>query len=146
MAEIRRTAQAAWQGDARSGQGQVSSQSGVLNETPYTWRMRFEGAPGTNPEELIAAAEASCFTMALAATLGRNNHPPESLYTSATLIMDTVDGKPTITRIDLVTEGKVAGIDQATFAQTAQEAKEGCPISRLLKPGLQQITVKATLK
>ena len=146
MAEIRRTAEAAWQGDSRNGKGQITSQSGVLHETPYTWRMRFEDAPGTNPEELIAAAEASCFTMALAATLGRSNTPPESLHTSATLIMDLVDGKQTIIRIDLVTEGKVAGIDQATFQKTAQEAGEGCPISRLLKPGLQQITVKATLK
>ena len=145
MAEIRRSAEAFWQGDSRKGKGQVSTQSGVLNNAAYTWNARFESEQGTNPEELIAAAHAGCFTMAFASALGKKNLPPESLHTSATLIMEMVDQKWTVTTMRLEVEGKVPNIDAAAFEQTAQEAGQGCPISRLLSPGLKEIQVVAKL-
>ncbi len=145
MAEIRRSAEAVWQGDVRAGKGQVSTQSGVLNQAAYTWGGRFESAPGTNPEELIAAAHAGCFTMALSSGLGKKNLPPERLHTVATLIMEMVDQKWTVTKIRLEVEGRVPGIDAAAFQQAAEEAGEGCPISRLLRPGLQEIQVVTKL-
>ena len=145
MADIRRTAEAFWQGDSRSGKGQVSTQSGVLNQAAYTWNARFENAPGANPEELIAAAHAGCFTMAFASTLTKKNMPPESLHTNATLIMEMVDQKWTVTKMHLEVEGKVQNMDQAAFQQTAEEAEQGCPISRLLRPGLKEVQVVAKL-
>ena len=145
MAEIKRTAEAFWQGDVRGGKGQVSTQSGALNKAGYTWSARFEEAPGTNPEELIAAAHAGCFTMALSSALTKKNMPPESLHTNATLIMDMVDGKRTVTKIRLEVDGKVPGMDQVAFKQTAEEAEKDCPISRLLRPGLQDVEVVAKL-
>ncbi len=145
MAEIQRSAEAFWQGDSRSGKGQVSTQSGVLNQAAYTWSGRFESAPGTNPEELIAAAHAGCFTMAFASSLAKKNLTPESLHTSATLIMEKIDQSWTITKMRLEVEGKVPNIDQAAFKQTAEEAERGCPISRLLRPGLKEVQVIAKL-
>ncbi len=145
MAEIKRTAEAFWQGDSRSGKGQISTQSGVLNHSAYSWSARFENGTGTNPEELIAAAHAGCFTMAFASALARRNTPPESLHTNATLVMDMADQKPTITKIRLEVEGRVPNIDAAAFKQTAEEAEKNCPISRLLRPGLQEVTVVAKL-
>jgi osmotically inducible protein OsmC len=145
MADIRRSAEAFWQGDSRSGKGQVSTHSGVLNHAAYSWSARFEDAPGTNPEELIAAAHAGCFTMAFASTLAKKNLPPESLHTNATLIMEMVDQKWTVTKMRLEVEGKVSNINAAVFQQTAEEAEQGCPISRLLRPGLKEVTVVAKL-
>ncbi len=145
MADIRRSAEAFWQGDSRTGKGQISTQSGVLNHAAYTWSARFESAPGTNPEELIAAAHAGCFTMAFASTLAKKNLVPESLHTNATLIMEMVDQKWTITKMRLEVEGRVPNMDQATFQQTAEEAEKGCPISRLLRPGLKEVQVVAKL-
>ena len=145
MAEIRRSAEAFWQGDSRTGKGQVSTQSDVLNKAAYTWNGRFESEPGTNPEELIAAAHAGCFTMAFASALAKKSLPPETLHTSATLIMEMVDQKWTVTKIRLEVEGRVPNIDAVAFKQTAEEAGEGCPISRLLRPGLKEIQVVAKL-
>lgn len=145
MAEIRRSAEAFWQGDVRGGKGQVSTQSGALSQQAYTWGGRFESAPGTNPEELIAAAHAGCFTMAFSSALGKKNFIPDSLHTRATLIMEMVDQKWTVTKMRLEVEGKVPNIDEATFKMTAEEAEQGCPISRLLRPGLKEIQVIAKL-
>lgn len=145
MTEILRTAEAFWQGDSRSGNGMISTQSGALKQAPYTWSGRFENAPGTNPEELVAAAHASCFTMAFAGALARKNFTPTRLHTAATLTMEMVDQKRTITKIRLEVEGSVANIDEATFKQTADEAEKDCPISRLLRPGLKEVEVVARL-
>jgi lipoyl-dependent peroxiredoxin len=146
MAEIQRKAEAFWQGDSRSGKGMVSTQSGALDQEPYTWHARFEDAPGTNPEELIAAAHAGCFTMAFAGALARKSFIAESLHTNGTLIMEMIDQKWTVTKMRLEVEGKVPNIDEATFKQIAEEAEKGCPISRLLAPGLKEIQVVAKLK
>jgi lipoyl-dependent peroxiredoxin len=145
MADIQRTAEVNWQGDSRSGKGNLSTGSGVLKQVPYTWHMRFEDEPGTNPEELIVAAHAGCFTMAFAGALARKGFVADSLHTNGTLIMEMVDGKQTVTRVRLEVEGKVPNIDEATFQQTAAEAEQGCPISRLLRPGLKEVEVVARL-
>jgi osmotically inducible protein OsmC len=146
MAQIQRTADAVWQGDSRSGGGKFSTGSGVIRDQAYTWRMRFEDDPGTNPEELIAAAHASCFSMALAAGLSKAGFPPDSLRTHANLTMEQETAGWTVTRIRLEVEGQVPNIDEATFQQHAETAKKNCPISRLLAPGLKGIELTATLK
>jgi lipoyl-dependent peroxiredoxin len=146
MAQIQRTAEAVWQGDSRSGGGKVSTGSGAIRDQAYTWRMRFEDEPGTNPEELVAAAHASCFSMALAAGLSKAGFPPDSLHTHADLTMEQEPAGWTVTRIQLVVEGRVPGIDEATFQEYAGRAKDNCPISRLLAPGLKGIELTATLK
>ena len=146
MAEILRTADAVWQGDLRSGKGLISAASGVLKDAAYTHAARYENAPGTNPEELIAAAHAACFTMALNSTLGKKGYQPQTLRTHATLTMERGEGGTNITKIRLEVEGEVPNIDQATFAQIADEAERGCPVSRLLRPGLKEVEVAATLK
>ncbi len=145
MAEIRRTAEAFWQGDLRNGKGNLSTASGVLHDTAYSFSTRFEDTPGTNPEELIAAAHAGCFSMAFSGVLGRNNFTPDSLHTTATLIMERVDSGWSITRMRLEVEGRVPNIDGATFSRLASEAEQGCPISRLLRPGLKEIETVAKL-
>ena len=146
MAQIQRTADAFWQGDSRSGKGNVSTGSGAIREQPYTWRMRFENEPGTNPEEMIAAAHAACFSIALASRLSKAGFTPESLRTHAILTMEQEDGVWSVARIRLEVEGVVPNIDEATFRQNAEEAKNTCPISRLLSPGLKGIDLAATLK
>lgn len=146
MAQIQRTADAVWQGDSRSGGGKVSTGSGVIRDQAYTWRMRFEDEAGTNPEELIAAAHAACFSMALAAGLSKAGFTPISLRTHADLTMEQEPAGWTVTRIQLVVEGRVPGIDEAKFQEYAGSAKDNCPISRLLAPGLKGIELTATLK
>ena len=146
MAQIERTASAVWLGDQRSGGGKFSTGSGAIQNQPYTWRMRFEDEPGTNPEELVAAAHAACFSMALAGDLRKASITLDSLHTQATLIMEQEAAGWTIKRIRLDVEGKVPGIDEATFQQHAEIAKNNCPISRLLSPGLKSIDLVATLK
>ncbi len=126
-----RTASAQWHGGLRDGKGTVSSASGVLKETQYSFSTRFENGAGTNPEELIAAAHAGCFTMALSAQLGEANLTPESLKTEAKVTLDKVDGGFGITAIHLTTEAKVPGADEAAFRKAAEAAKNGCPISKL---------------
>ena len=139
-----RTANAVWHGGLKDGKGAISSQSGVLKETQYSFETRFENGVGTNPEELIAAAHAGCFTMALSAQLGAANLTPESLETTATVTLAKGDAGFSITKIALVTKAKVPGADAAAFDKAAQEAKSGCPISKLFK-GNAEITLDAKL-
>jgi osmotically inducible protein OsmC len=137
-----RSASAVWHGSLKEGKGTISTQSGTLKETQYSFAARFESGVGTNPEELIAAAHAGCFSMALSAELGKANFTPESIETSAVVTLDLHD-KPTVTKIHLTSKAKVPGIDKAKFDEIAAGAKAGCPISRLLAAA--EITLDATL-
>ena len=140
---MKRTASAVWNGDLKTGKGTVSSQSGVLDKTQYSFGTRFENGRGTNPEELVAAAHAGCFTMALSAQLGTANLVPQQLETTATLTFDKTDAGWTVTGIHLDVVGAVPGADHATFQKLAANAKADCPISRLLKT---DITMSAKLQ
>jgi lipoyl-dependent peroxiredoxin len=133
---MKRTASAVWHGDLKKGQGTVSTQSGVLNKTQYSFSTRFENGVGTNPEELIAAAHAGCFTMALSAFLGNAGFTAEELSTEATLTLEQVDGNWTITAVHLDLTGRVPGLDAAKFEEIADQAKAGCPVSRVLKANI----------
>ncbi len=139
-----RTAKAEWHGGLRDGQGTVSSASGVLKETQYSFQTRFEHGIGTNPEELIAAAHAGCFTMALSAQLNEAGLTPESLKTEAKVTLSKVEGGFGITAIHLTTEARVPGADQAAFTKAADGAKKGCPISKLFANNT-EITLDAQL-
>jgi len=139
-----RKASAHWQGSAQTGSGTLSTQSATLKETPYTFKARFGDGKGTNPEELLAAAHAGCFTMALSFTLDNEGFTAEVIDTEAQLTMDTVDGKPTITAVHFTTRARVPDIDAARFAQIASDAKANCPVSRALSPTL-VITLDASL-
>ena len=140
---MQRKASAIWKGGLKDGKGSVSSASSVLNNTPYSFTTRFENTPGTNPEELIAAAHAACFSMALSAQLGGANLTPSSIETSATLTMDKLDSGWTITAIHLDVVGKVPGADNAKFQELAGNAKAGCPVSKVLNA---KITMDAKLE
>ena len=140
MAGIERTSTGVWTGDLRSGKGLISSTSGVLHDTPFTFATRFENAKGTNPEELIAAAHAACYSMAFTNYLRQNGHEPEEISTQATITLDN----GAINKMHLVTTGRVSGVDQAQFAHLAEEAEKQCPVSNLLRPGL-AITLDAKL-
>jgi osmotically inducible protein OsmC len=140
MTAIERTATGTWGGDLRSGSGQIDSTSGVLQETPFTFATRFENAKGTNPEELIAAAHAACYSMAFANYLTQQGHTPEEIRTQATISLE--DGS--INKMHLVTQGRVPGVDEATFQRLAEEAEKKCPVSNLLRNGL-AITLDASL-
>ena len=129
---IQKKGSAQWQGSLKKGKGSVSSESGALKEIPYGFNTRFEGQPGTNPEELIGAAHASCYSMALSMILGEENLEAESINTQATVTLEQDDSGFTITEVQLKTVAKIPGADQATFDSAAQKAKEGCPISKLL--------------
>jgi len=135
-------ANAVWRGGLKDGKGTVSSESGALSSVPYNFRQRFENEKGTNPEELIAAAHVGCFSMALSAELGKANLVPETIETKATLDLDTKDGKPTVTKIHLDCVAKVPNASVEAFNKAAQDAKAGCPISRLLNT---EITLNARL-
>jgi lipoyl-dependent peroxiredoxin len=137
-----RTASAHWSGGLKDGKGTLTSGSGVLKETPYSFAKRFESEPGTNPEELIAAAHAGCFTMALSAQLGNAGMSAQALDTTATVTLEKTDAGFTVTKVHLNVTAKIPGADQAKFDEAAKNAKEGCPISRLLKA---QITMDAKL-
>lgn len=139
-----RTASATWHGSLKEGKGTVSAQSGVLKNSPYSFATRFETSPGTNPEELIAAAHAGCFSMALSAQLTTANLPPESIETTAKVTLDRTGAGPTITKIHLTTVAKVPKADKAAFDKAAQEAKNNCPVSRLFK-GNTELTLDARL-
>jgi lipoyl-dependent peroxiredoxin len=130
---MERTASAVWNGTLKEGKGKISTQSGVLKDSQYSFSTRFENGIGTNPEELIAAAHAGCFTMALSNQLTTAGLPPESLETKVAVTFDRTDAGPTITKIVLTTVAKVPGADKAAFDKAANEAKSGCPISRLFK-------------
>jgi lipoyl-dependent peroxiredoxin len=140
---MQRKASAVWKGGLKDGKGAVSSSSGVLSNTAYSFTTRFENSPGTNPEELIAAAHAACFSMALSAQLGNANLTPESISTTATLSLDKLDSGWTITAIQLDVVGRVPKADNAAFQTAAENAKTGCPISKLLNA---KITMSAKLE
>ena len=139
---MQRSASAAWHGSLKEGKGTVSTASGVLKDTQYSFSTRFENGIGTNPEELIAAAHAGCFTMALSAQLTGANLVPDSIDTTADLSFEKLDAGWTVTKILLKTRAKVPGASAEAFAKAAQDAKAGCPISRLLKA---EITLDAQL-
>ena len=138
-----RNGSAEWRGDLQSGEGSLSVGSGLFSGA-YSFKTRFEEEPGTNPEELIAAAHASCFSMALSNILSEAGHVPESVATTAKVHLRMVDGAPTISQIDLETKGQVPGIDQQQFADFANQAKKGCPVSKALA-GVPEMTLEATL-
>jgi osmotically inducible protein OsmC len=133
---------AEWKGDVPSGIGTFTAGDSISGG--YTFKSRFEDGPGSNPEQLIAAAHAACFSMALSNILAQGGNAPESVQTNATVSLRNIDGAPTIARIDLVTTGQVPGIDQAAFEQAAQTAKATCPVSRALA-GVPEITLEAKL-
>ncbi len=138
-----RSANAVWHGALKDGKGTISTQSGALKETQYSFSTRFENGVGTNPEELIAAAHAGCFTMALSAQLTDAKMVPDTLETTAVVTMEKTDDGPTITKIHLTTRAKVPGAERAKFEELARKAENGCPISRLLKAA--EITLDAQL-
>jgi osmotically inducible protein OsmC len=140
---MQRTATAVWQGGLKDGKGALSAPSGVLADTPYSFVTRFEGQPGTNPEELIAAAHAGCFTMALSAQLGNAQKTPESLRTIATVTLEKLEAGWTISRVHLDLTARVPGLSQADFEAAAAGAKANCPVSRLLRA---EITLDARLE
>ena len=139
---LKRKASAVWNGSLKEGTGKISSDSGVLRDTKYSFNTRFEDGNGTNPEELIAAAHAGCFSMALSGQLTNAGHPPESIQTEATVKMEKTDAGFTVTNVHLEVVARVPGIDQAGFETAAGNAKTGCPISRLLNA---EITMNAKL-
>src|SRR5437588_13092412 len=138
-----RNGSAEWRGDLRGGEGQLTVGDGVF-QGAYSFSSRFEEGQGTNPEELIAAAHAACFTMALSNILAEHGHSPDSVRTVAKVHLRQKEEGPTIQRIDLETEGRVPQIDENHFAEHAQEAKSGCVVSRALA-GVDEITVTARL-
>jgi lipoyl-dependent peroxiredoxin len=129
---MKRNASAVWQGSLKQGGGTLSSASGVLNETPYSFSTRFENGPGTNPEELIAAAHAGCFSMAFSAALGKAGLTPTRIATTASLNLDQVEGNWTITSIHLDLTASVPGGNPQQLETIAADAKANCPVSRLL--------------
>jgi len=140
---MKRTASAVWHGGLKEGKGTVSTESGVLSENQYSFGTRFESGRGTNPEELIAAAHASCFSMALSAELGKAGLTPESIHTTSTLTMERLETTGwTVTKMHLDVEAKIPGAAAEAFDAAANGAKAGCPISRLLKA---EITMTAKL-
>lgn len=140
---MQRKGSAVWKGGLKDGKGAVSSASGVLNSTPYSFSTRFENTPGTNPEELIAAAHAACFSMALSAQLSGANLPPSSIETSATITMEKQDAGWAITASHLDVVAHVPGADDAAFQKFAKAAETGCPVSKVLKA---EITMNAKLE
>ncbi len=141
-----RTASANWSHGLKDGVGDVSLESGAIQNTAVSYGSRFEDARGTNPEELIAAAHASCFSMAFAAQLGEQGYDPAAINTEARVHLESAkDGGFAITQIDLQTKAKADGISNDEFQALAQKAREGCPISKLVGPGVEKITLSASL-
>jgi lipoyl-dependent peroxiredoxin len=138
-----RKAKAVWRGDGRSGAGALSTDSGVLDHTPYSFKTRFENEKGTNPEELVAAAHAGCFTMAVAFLLQSAGHAPTQLDTEAAVTLEQDGPGFRISRSALTLVADVPGLDQATFNELATRAEKTCPVSRLMNA---EITLNATLK
>jgi len=134
---------AVWNGDIKNGQGKISTQTGVLKEAPYGFKSRFEDGPGTNPEELIGAAHAGCFTMALSLMLTNANLVADQIETKADVTLDKDGEGFSITKIHLTVKAKIPGTDQAGFEAIARQAKEGCPVSKVLNA---QISMDATLE
>ncbi len=140
---MKRKASARWQGGLKDGKGTISTESGVLSDTQYSFSTRFEDGIGTNPEELIAAAHAGCFTMALSGQLGTAGLTAESLATTATVTMEKLDAGWTVSKVHLDVTAKIPGADEQAFQTAANNAKAGCPISRLLNA---EITMDAKLE
>ena len=139
---MKRKASARWQGDLKTGKGLISSDSGVLDATRYSFATRFEDGKGTNPEELIAAAHAGCYSMALSAVLGAAGLTPERIDTQAAVKLDKVEGGFAITAVHLDVTAKVPGADAESFARAAADAKANCPVSKVLRA---EITMDARL-
>lgn len=139
---IVKKASAHWEGDLKSGIGSISTETGVLREAPYGFKARFEGGKGTNPEELIGAAHAGCFSMALSMILGNANLEADSIDTTADVTLDQVDGGFAITAVHLTLKAKIPGATQEQFEKLTNDAKEGCPVSKVLNA---KITLDATL-
>jgi len=139
---MERKASAVWKGGLKDGKGEFSAPSGVFSHVPYSFTTRFENAPGTNPEELIAAAHAACFSMALSAQLGGANLTADSINTTANLKMEKLDAGWAITAIHLDVHAKIPNGDNAAFQKAAENAKAGCPVSKVLNA---KITMSATL-
>jgi lipoyl-dependent peroxiredoxin len=140
--KIVRNASAAWSGGLRDGKGSISTESGALSAYPYGFAARFEGKKGTNPEELLGAAHAGCFTMALSLILGEAKFTAEQMDTTAKVTLEQVDGGFVIPAVHLTLKAKIPGIDQATFEELTAKAKAGCPLSKVLKAN---ITLDASL-
>ena len=140
---VTKTGSAKWQGNIREGTGEVSTQSGVLSNQPYSFATRFEDKAGTNPEELIGAAHAGCFTMALSLILSEAKLTATEMSTSAKVTLEQVDGGFAITAVHLTLKAKIPGADQKTFEELAGKAKAGCPVSKVLKAN---ITLDALLE
>ncbi|WP_372874965.1 OsmC family protein [Pseudomonas sp.] len=139
---MKKTASAHWQGGLKDGKGTISTQSGVLSDSPYGFNTRFEDQPGTNPEELIGAAHAGCFSMALSKELGDAGMSAESIETKAEVTLDKLDGGFAITAVHLSLRAKIPGADRAAFEHAVETAKNGCPVSRVLNA---EITLEAVL-
>jgi osmotically inducible protein OsmC len=142
MLKINRTASAAWSGGLRDGKGSISTESGALAAYPYGFAARFEGKKGTNPEELLGAAHAGCFTMALSLILGEAKLTAEQMDTTAKVTLEQVEGGFEISAVHLTLKAKIPGTDQKTFDELAAKAKAGCPLSKVLKAN---ITLDASL-
>jgi lipoyl-dependent peroxiredoxin len=140
---MKRSASAVWKGGLKDGSGTISSDSGVLSSTPYSFRTRFEQGNGTNPEELIAAAHAGCFAMALSNELGQAGLTPESIRSAATVTLEKTDAGFAITAVHLNVSAKVPGADRQAFEAAANAAKSGCPVSKVLNA---QITMEVRLE
>jgi osmotically inducible protein OsmC len=140
---MKRKATAAWSGNLKEGRGTLSTQSGVLSNTQYGFKSRFEEGAGTNPEELIAAAHAGCFTMALSMQLEQAGMVAESLRTDATVTLEQTSGGFTITTVHLDLAAKIPGADENAFNNAVQNAKTGCPVSKLLNA---EITLSSKLE
>ena len=140
---MKRKASAVWLGGLKEGKGTISTESGVLSKAQYSFSTRFESGIGTNPEELIAAAHAGCFSMALSAELGKSGLTPDSIQTTANVTMDRLEAGWTVTQVHLDVRAKIPGADQVELETAANAAKTGCPISRLLKA---TITLDAKLQ
>jgi lipoyl-dependent peroxiredoxin len=140
---MKRKGSARWSGTLKEGKGTVSTGSGLLRDAQYSFGTRFEEGEGTNPEELIAAAHAGCFSMALSAQLTEAGSPPETIETTATVILEKTDAGFSVTKVHLEVKGRVPGASEESFEKAANGAKEGCPISRLLNA---EITMDAHLE
>ena len=141
---MKRKATAVWSGGLKDGKGTLSTGSGAIKDAPYSFQMRFEETPGTNPEELIAAAHAGCFSMALSGKLAAGSLTAQSISTEATVTMEKLEAGWTVTGIHLDVSASIPGADKAAFEKVAEDAKATCPISRLLSPGT-KVTMTAKL-
>ncbi len=140
---MNKTASAHWAGNLKQGKGTISTESGALKDNPYGFNTRFENQPGTNPEELIGAAHAGCFSMAFAMLLGEENFTPDSIDTQATVTLEKQSDGFAVTAVHLKMQARIPSIEQSKFDEIADKAKSGCPISKLLNA---KITLDATLK